>query len=160
MARRDDLSEMDRLDQSWLRRAALYFLSAAFVDAWRGAHASGARKLCAYPVHPDNPNACRRFGICVAAEADDRTRSDSGLGVLCDQCQRAADHLYSERFYGTTGVRLFSVAAAGGAAARRVFRREASDGGFRCAFRFTFCGRVVIERTRGRDCQPFDGVAV
>src|SRR5207245_1125628 len=150
MEGRNTLSALVRVGQLWFWRAAIHFLSAAFLDAGSSARFCGAVECGAGRIHCSGANAGGNFDVCAGATVLSTRCCDVRSRLLCSQSLRAACRVHAKRFCRGTRVRADAGAAVGGAAIVRADGESVafvipSDGHFRDAV----CGGVAFQRACG-----------
>src|SRR6266404_1703024 len=114
MARRDFLPPMDGVGQPRIWRAAIYFLSAALVDAGGGAELCGSLECGAGSFHCRRANDGGNLRVFAGAPISPEKRGAFWSGVLRGESVCAADCLHAQRFCGATGVRADAAGVADG----------------------------------------------
>src|SRR5229473_7889227 len=91
MARRDFFSAVDGVGEPRIWRAAIYFLSATFVDAGGGAELCGSVECCAGSFHCHRANSSGTQFVCAGATISAEKRGAFWSGVLCGESIFVAD---------------------------------------------------------------------
>src|SRR5882762_439473 len=116
MEGRSTLPALDGVGQLWIWRAAIYFLSTAFVD-----FRSISRDVDSLAVGGTGIQCLRSgFSWALDVRADAKNQRQPICGAAWSRMLRreslcAADHLYAQRFRGTAGDGILSATFSGGA---------------------------------------------
>src|SRR5579859_7255683 len=92
------LSAMDGVGELRLRRAALHFLPAAFLDAGRSARTYRRLESRAHRFYRARANVRGSCGVCAGAEVDVAPRRFFLRALLRRKSIRPAKHIHAERF--------------------------------------------------------------
>src|SRR6266571_8582160 len=94
--RGDFISAVDGVGQPRIWRAAIYFLSAALVDAGGSAGVCSSVECCAGSFYCCRADDGGTLFFCAGAAISAGTRGAIWSGVLCGESVRAFDRLYAE----------------------------------------------------------------
>ena len=135
--RRDFFPAVDGVGEPRIRRAAIYFLSAAFVDAGGGAELCGSVERGAGSFYCYRADSGGTVFVCAGAAISAAKCGALRSGMLCGKSVCAAGRLHAQRLFGATGMRIDAVGRADRAAALRI-------GGESAAFRFAGDGVLRV----------------
>src|SRR5438132_72731 len=110
-------SEVDGVGEPRIWRAAVYFLSAAVLDAGGGAEFCGSVERGAGTFHRDCADDGGSLFVCTGAKIFAEKRGAFRRGLLRGESVCACDCLHAQRFCGTACVRADAASGADGAAA-------------------------------------------
>ena len=152
---RNRFSAMDRVGESWIRRAAIYFLSSIFVAARRRAEFFLFVDVCSGCFHRAGADVRGSLRVCACEEIFAAASFAFRRRLLRGESECAADYLHAQRLCGVTGAGVLSIDVFGGAAIGRSvggaeFDTESEPGGGECSL--DWMGRCASRSCFSRRC--------